>query len=96
MQSFASFSPNQRAASTSGKVCNRPLRGGHSSEKVFPAIVAGSKSYSSANASTSLPPFCLTLPSGASGPAQCDAQLFLGFTASGLFWTLSGLDQSLR
>ena len=47
--------PNHSARSTSGNSCWLPLRGGHSIAKVLLARVAGSKSASAAQASTTLP-----------------------------------------
>ena len=51
-----------RSLSTSGNDCSRPLRGGHSISNVLLRIAFGSRSPSSANAVTTLPPACRTSP----------------------------------
>ncbi len=52
------------ARSISGNCCIRPERGGHSSSKVFEtATKSAGQSPSNAQACTSLPPFCVTVPS---------------------------------
>jgi hypothetical protein len=53
---------NHSARSTSGKLCRRPLRGGHSTSKVLLVSAAGSKCPSPPNAMTRLPPRCRTSP----------------------------------
>ena len=63
---LASSSPNQPARSTSGTVCIRPEPGGHSSSNVLLTIASASRSPSTAQAVTSLPPFWRTLPRSAS------------------------------
>src|SRR5262249_8404490 len=65
----ASAGQNHCARSTSGKETLRPLFGGHSSSKRFEVSVAGSKSPSSAQAVTILPPACTTSPRGRNLPA---------------------------
>src|SRR4051794_29731007 len=53
-----------RASAASGKRCRRPLRGGHSSSNSMLLIAAGSRSPSTAKASTCLPPAWRTVASG--------------------------------
>src|SRR5690606_9730288 len=52
------------ARSTSGKLCFRPERGGHSISKRLLRSAAGSQSPSNAQACTLFPLFSRTLPSG--------------------------------
>src|SRR3954453_17420376 len=52
------------ASATSGKLCRRPLRGGHSTSNVFERMPAGSRSPSAAKASTLLPPAWRTVARG--------------------------------
>ena len=61
---------NHSARSTSGKLCLRPLRGGHSISKVLLVSAAGSKWPSPANAMTRFPPRCRTSPKACSRPIE--------------------------
>jgi hypothetical protein len=54
---------NHSARSTSGNDRLRPLRGGHSVSNEFETSVTGSKSPSTAQAVTRLPPACTISPS---------------------------------
>ena len=57
------------ALSTSGKLCRRPDRGGHSISKVLLVMFSGSQSPSAAQASTSLPLRYVAAGSGRNGPS---------------------------
>src|ERR1700676_5554264 len=61
---------NHSARSISGKACIFPLLGGHSISKLLLMMVAASRSPSTANATTRLPPRWRISPSGSSGPAR--------------------------
>jgi len=64
----ASVSENHAARSTSAKRALRPLRGGHSSSKVLETSFSGSKSPSTAQALTRLPPAWTISPNGWNSP----------------------------
>src|SRR6202022_3465760 len=59
---------NHAARSTSGNVCIFADRGGHSSSNVLLVVRVTSRSPSTAQAWTILPPACRTVPSGVLGP----------------------------
>ena len=78
-----------------GKRCSRPLRGGHSISNSIERIAAGSRSPSTANASTILPPAWRTVASGNGTAVSASAGLLREFAQRRLGGRLAGLDHAL-